>query len=250
MRKRTGDNLKIRGDYQYRALTEGNRIQRFWHHSKLAAVEHHLPPAAGDKVLDVGCGSGVVSDYLGKSGASVLAIDANPDAIDFATRNFGRPNVTFERRLIDDLSSLEAGSFDKIFCLELIEHIYLEQTCQLFKTFLALLKPGGKIFITTPNYNSLWPLIEWLMDTLRLAPRMAEDQHVEHFYATKLQQLGINSGFGLVKSSTMCGMAPWVALLSRGLAKQVNFVETVLDLHWGSVLVCVFSKPKSETDRS
>jgi len=242
MDRRTGDTTKIPGDYQYHALTQGNAVQRFWHHSKQLAIRRFLPPAEGDHILDVGCGSGVVASFLGQSGATVLAIDGNEDAIAFATRQFSRPNVNFKLGLIEDLAGLDQRPFDKIYCLELIEHIYLNQTRELFKQFGALLKPGGEVLVTTPNYHSLWPMIEWILDTAKLAPQMSEHQHVEFFYASKLEKLGVEAGFEIKRSSSMCFVAPWLAPLSWRLAEKVDGFESKFPFHPGSVLIGVFSK--------
>jgi len=80
--------------------------------------------------------------------------------------------------LVDELTSLNL-TVDKIYCLEVIEHIYKDQARTMFESFYYLLKPGGKIFITTPNYRSLWPVIEWLIDRFKFAPKMHNEQHVE-----------------------------------------------------------------------
>lgn len=59
--RRTGDTIAIDGGYQYRALTEGYRVQRFWHYSKTLAIQEFLPPQSTDRIIDVGCGSGVIT---------------------------------------------------------------------------------------------------------------------------------------------------------------------------------------------
>ncbi|MBZ5551877.1 MAG: methyltransferase domain-containing protein [Acidobacteriia bacterium] len=245
MQQRRGDTTKIPGDYQYCALTRGNPVQRFWHYSKQLAIKRYLPPGSGERILDVGCGSGVITSFLGESGASVLGIDSSEDAIAFASQEFSAPNVRFERLLVDDLVGLDHLSFDKIYCLELIEHIYRNQTRELFQQFRTLVKPGGKVFVTTPNYRSLWPLIEWIMDTARLAPQMSEHQHVEFFNARKLQDTGLECGFEMEESVSMCFLAPWLAPLSWRLAEKADVLESRLPFHMGSILIGVFAKKEA-----
>jgi len=178
MARRLGDTVKIGGDYQYKALTQGNSIQRFWHFNKHLSIMRYLPPNSQDTIIDVGCGSGVITSFLGESGASVLGVDGNSEAIQFASEKFSRPNVDFRLGLVDDEFE-STQDFDKIYCLEVIEHIYRNQAKNMLNNFWRLLKPGGQVFLTTPNYRSLWPLIEWSMDKLGLAPPLAEHQHVE-----------------------------------------------------------------------
>ncbi|MGB7623982.1 MAG: class I SAM-dependent methyltransferase [Terriglobia bacterium] len=247
MNKRRGDTTRIPGDYQYRALTRGNPVQRFWHYSKQLAIQRYLPPESSDHVLDVGCGSGVISHFLSESGAAVLGIDGNEDAIAFARQRFSAPNLSFRSGLIEEVVRLEQPPFDKVYCLELIEHVYINQTRDLFRGVWSLLAPGGKVLITTPNYHSLWPLIEWLMDTMKLAPQMSEHQHVEFFNAGKLGEVGLQSGFGIERSSSICFIAPWLAPLSWRLAERVDKLESRLPFHMGSILIAVFGK-KGDAD--
>ncbi|OHB66410.1 MAG: hypothetical protein A2Y76_06705 [Planctomycetes bacterium RBG_13_60_9] len=239
--RRRADSIEISGDYQYRAMTEGNPIQRFWHYSKMLAIERLLPPCAGDSILDVGCGSGVISNFLGSFGARVVGIDANPDAIRFAAEAYSSQRVSFRLGLADQPFGPEA-SVDKIYCLELIEHIHGFQAKPMLDNFYSLLKPGGRAFLTTPNYRSMWPVIEWLLDRLDLAPPMAGHQHVELYHRKKLRDLCLASTLSLEHMGAMSFLAPWIAPLSWRWAKRVAKMELATSLTPGSVLVCVVSK--------
>ncbi len=169
---RTGDTIDIDGGYQHRALTEGFAVQRFWHRLKTVTIERIAPPEPGMAVLDLGCGSGVVANWLAERAQSVDAVDANPRAIDYARRTFARPNLSFHLATADALPFPE-GRFDRIYVLEFIEHLYWGQLAALFSELRALLAPGGTVFLTTPNYRSPWPLLEGAMDRFGLAPHAA-----------------------------------------------------------------------------
>jgi len=238
---RHGDSIEIRGDYQHRALTQGNRIQRFWHYSKILAIEKLLPPHRGDKVVDVGCGSGVITDFLARCGAHAVGIDANPDAIRFAQQTYSSPRTLFRHGLADQPLGQDA-SVDKVYCLELIEHIHASQASVLLDHVHRLLRPGGRLFLTTPNYHSLWPVIEWLMDRLGLAPHMAGHQHVELYNRKKLRRLFLASGFSCEFMGTMCFLAPWIAPLSWRCARRLARVELGASSIPGCLVVCVLSK--------
>lgn len=243
MPRRTGDTVEIGGDYQYRALTQGPRVQRFWHYSKHLSIRKYLPTAPGEAVIDVGCGSGTVASFLGTFGADVLGIDGNPEAIEFATRMYATPNVKFQKGLVDEAFGL-ADSLDKIYCMEVIEHIYLPQAEQMLRFFYNLLKPGGKVLLTTPNYRSVWIVIEWLMDRFRLSPTMRGEQHVEFYHERKLRRLCEHCGFVIERSWTSCFLAPWLAPLSWRLAENINALEIASPLRLGAVLYCVLAKPE------
>jgi 2-polyprenyl-3-methyl-5-hydroxy-6-metoxy-1,4-benzoquinol methylase len=242
--QRSGDTVLIDGDYQYRALHGGNAVQRFWHRSKQDVIASLLLPGACDYVLDVGCGSGTVSAYLGTTGATVLGLDANPAAVAFASRRYGTPSVAFEQKLVDE--EFQPGRpVDKIYCMEVLEHIFETQGEKMLRNFRRILRPGGCVLLTTPNYHSLWPLIELLMDRFHLAPPMAAAQHVERYHRKKLLALVARAGFSVHTCRSTCFLAPWVAPVSGKLAAFLHRCEIRSRLLFGSILVCVFQKDES-----
>jgi len=167
----------IPGDYQHRAATRGPAVQRFWHYTKRLAIDRYLPPEPRDFILDAGCGSGVITSYLGESGARVIGLDPNPESIDFATRTFARGNVTFVNSEIDQLSL--DRPMDKIYNLEVVEHLSAASGHEMFRRFYGALRPGGQLFLTTPNVRSLWPLIEWAVDRTGLVHADIGEREVE-----------------------------------------------------------------------
>ncbi|MEK6372440.1 MAG: methyltransferase domain-containing protein [Acidobacteriota bacterium] len=239
--RRTGDAISIPGDYQLRAARSANRVQRFWHATKTIVVDQMLPPAPGDFVIDAGCGSGVVAEYLASSGAQVMGVDANPEAIGFATSEFSRPNLRFVRGLVDDELTLDRP-VDKFYSLEVIEHVYRPQGVAMLRSFHRLLRPGGRALITTPNYRSYWPLLEWTLDTLRLAPKMSGEQHVEHYHRRKLRAAAEEAGFSNSTIRTICLVSPWLAPLSWPLATRAARGELRIPLPLGCILVAVLTK--------
>ena len=219
VRIRHGDSVEISGAYQYQARNSGPAVQRFWHYEKERNIRKFSPPMPGERVLDVGCGSGVLADLLASMGAEVTGIDANPKAIEFARATFHRPNL--------------------VYCLEVIEHLYEQQVRALLATFARLLRPGGVLTMTTPNYRGLWPAIELVMDRLRLAPPMAEHQHVTRFDRVKLRQLLTDTDWEIVRLATFSTFAPFVSALSWRLAERCAEVEDRADLPFGNLLLVV-----------
>jgi len=241
MKRRTGDTVGISGDYQYRALTEGGAVQRFSHYSKQLVITRWLPPQPGQKVIDVGCGSGVISSFLGRLGAQVLGVDVNPSAVEFAANKFATDNVKFKLGLVDE-TFRPGWQADRIYCLEVIEHVYAHQALSMLRVFRSLLAPGGRVLLTTPNYVSAWPLIEWVMDTFGLAPRLRGRQHVQWYNRWKLRRLCIDAGFEVERITSYCFLAPWLAPLSWALAEKVADLEGRADLGAGAILACVLRR--------
>jgi glycosyltransferase involved in cell wall biosynthesis/2-polyprenyl-3-methyl-5-hydroxy-6-metoxy-1,4-benzoquinol methylase len=124
--------------------------------SKLAEYEHvpRYTLAAGfthgKRVLDFGCGTGYGSALLAAAAESVLGVDIDEGALQWARGTHRGPNITFERRT-DLGAALPASSFDVITCFEMIEHVTAEVQEKLVTSLAHVLTPPGLLFISTPN---------------------------------------------------------------------------------------------------
>ena len=221
--RREGDSIHISGDYQARALKSDRAAQRFWHEAKFRLIERIAMPAKHERVLDAGCGSGTISYFLSSYAGDVTGIDSNPSAIDYARDSFKAPNLQFRLGQFDDLKS--GTPFDKIYCIEVIEHLYEHQVADVLNLFYKLTNPGGHLFLTTPNYWSAWPLIEWLLDRFELVATLDEAQHVSHFNKRKLSALCETAGWRVSHIGAFNGVAPFIAPISRRLALRVEEIE-------------------------
>lgn len=200
----------IPGDYQYRALYHGNPVQRLWHKAKLELIGEVALPEPGERILDAACGSGVISDFLASSGAAVTGVDLNAEAIRFAKRQFERPGLRFECM---SLFEFAGGPFDRIYCLEAIEHFPEIEVAGLLIRFSRLAAPGARLFLTTPNYASLWPLIEWALDFFELVPRLKGEQHLSKMTPFLLKKIMEKGGWDVIEIGSLNGIAPFAAIL-------------------------------------
>ena len=233
--RRGGDDIEIRGDYQYRALTHGHPVQRYWHASKLLLVDRFLRPSPSDKVIDVGCGSGVVADHIASKGAEVVGVDTNPSAIAFATQRFGRPSVEFRLGTAEDLP-FPNGAFTKVVFMEVLEHLSADEARPMMSTLRRLLAPRGLLLVTTPNYGGIWPFVEALVDRTGRAAHMAHDQHVSRYDRSHLQRLLEGADFTPLRIGTYCTIAPFLAPFSRPVADRYLDLELRGHLPFGNVL--------------
>tara|TARA_B110000261_G_C13083969_1_gene357020 strand:+ start:1227 stop:1934 length:708 start_codon:yes stop_codon:yes gene_type:complete len=108
---------------------------------------------SGVRVLDVGCGGGILSESLAKEGAKVTGIDQGANVIKVAKLHMKESDldIDYKQLNIEDYFKLNKEKFDVITCLEMLEHV--PDPSSIIEKCAALLKPGGTIFFSTINRN-------------------------------------------------------------------------------------------------
>lgn len=108
---------------------------------------------AGKKVVDIGCGGGILSEGMAQRGATVLGIDMGEAPLAVARLHGLESGVDVEYRQItvEELAENEAGTYDVVTCLEMLEHV--PQPASVVSACAKLLKPGGQLFLSTINRN-------------------------------------------------------------------------------------------------
>jgi len=122
--------------------------ENYWFRRHLAVYEWIAARVGGLSVVDLACGEGYGSDVLAGTAAEVVGIDANPEAHEHARARYGRPNLRFERDLVENVT----GPFDAVVFLQTIEHI--EDVPALLGRIAAA---APLAFISTPNRLTLAP---------------------------------------------------------------------------------------------
>lgn len=102
----------------------------------------------GSKVLDVGCGNGIISRNVGAAGFMVKGIDVSEKAIATAAAENTQPNVTFEVRSAEQLAA-DGHQYEAVICSEVLEH--LNEPGKLIRVLYQLLAPAGVLVVTVPN---------------------------------------------------------------------------------------------------
>ncbi|XP_046399543.1 ubiquinone biosynthesis O-methyltransferase, mitochondrial isoform X2 [Ischnura elegans] len=146
-------------------------------------------PLEGLKVLDVGCGGGILSEPLARLGAQVVGLDASPESIAIADlhaeKMVHRPRYVCET--IEDHSENNCQHYDAVVLSEVIEHIQNKDICLQLCT--GMLQPGGSIFMTTLNRTWLSQLgIFGSEYVLRLLPPRTH-QHEKFISPQELQTM-------------------------------------------------------------
>jgi len=103
------------------------------------------------KMLDVGCGGGILSEALVKAGAQVTGIDLSNDSIEAAKHHAQQNGLNIDYQYIsaEELAQKQAGSFDAVTCMEMLEHVPEPQ--KVMAACAQALKPGGHAFFSTIN---------------------------------------------------------------------------------------------------
>jgi 2-polyprenyl-6-hydroxyphenyl methylase/3-demethylubiquinone-9 3-methyltransferase len=134
-------------DSEFRPLHEINPLRLDW----ISAVA----PLKGKRVLDVGCGGGILADSMARKGASVLGIDLASKALKVAQLHAleaQTEGVQYREISAEALAAEQPGSFDVVTCMEMLEHV--PDPSSVVKACAALVKPGGHVFFSTINRNA------------------------------------------------------------------------------------------------
>ena len=181
--------------------------ENYWFRRHLVVYEWIADRVGGLRVVDMACGEGYGSDALAGRAASVVGVDANPEAHEHARLRYRRPNLRFERDLVESF----AEPCDAVVFLQTIEHVQDPDT--ILEHFKSMLEPGGVAYVSTPNL-------------LTLAPAGAEKSdnpwHVREYRAAEFRAL-CEAHFARVE------------LLGLFHARKLRIHELAIKLGWDAV---------------
>ncbi|WP_295992384.1 bifunctional 2-polyprenyl-6-hydroxyphenol methylase/3-demethylubiquinol 3-O-methyltransferase UbiG [Rugamonas sp.] len=154
---------------EFRPLHEINPLRLEWINARA--------PLAGKTVIDIGCGGGILTESMARKGATVTGIDLSEKALRVADLHSLESGVQVRYELIaaEDMAAREAGRYDVVTCMEMLEHV--PDPGAIVRAAATLVKPGGHVFFSTLNRNPkayLYAVIgaEYL---LRMLPKGTHD---------------------------------------------------------------------------
>lgn len=209
----------IASGYYDRVFHRARGIQSKWHHLKFAALRARI--GAGARHLDIGCGPGT---FIGTLGGSVESVGADIAAaqIAYAEDAYGAANRRFEITQAGPLPFADAA-FDVVTCIELAEHLPEAAVLELFGEARRVLRPGGILLATTPDYGGLWPALEWVLN--RAGDVSYADQHITHFTRRRFRATLKQAGFAEIDVGRYQWLAPFAAAFGWKFADFIARLE-------------------------
>jgi 2-polyprenyl-3-methyl-5-hydroxy-6-metoxy-1,4-benzoquinol methylase len=228
MQSKTAHHVRdIRVGHYDKIMRTGFSVRRSWHQLKFERVLELLPAERNQSILDVGCFAGSFLSLCDAQRFSrQLGVDILEEQIEYASRNYRTPYREF--RHIADLGALFDlhEKFHNVVAIELIEHLSRKEINLLLRAASGILPPGGRFTLTTPNYSSLWPIIEWAVN--RLGDIDYAEQHVTRCSFGTLNSIlatcypQFESEFELEVLTTTHLAAPFLAVFGVPFAKRIS----------------------------
>ncbi len=125
---------------EFRPLHQINPLRLNW-------IDERVGGLAGKKVLDVGCGGGILAESMARRGADVLGIDMGEAPLAVGRLHAQQDNVQnieYRQIPVEELAQEQAGQYDVVTCMEMMEHV--PDPASIVKACQALVKPGGHVF--------------------------------------------------------------------------------------------------------
>ena len=130
---------------EFRPLHEINPLRLEW-------IDRHAR-LAGKKVLDVGCGGGILAEAMAQRGAQVTGIDLSEKGLRVAELHLleSKLNIVYRKAMAEEFAAEHPGEFDVVTCMELLEHV--PEPASMVAACARLARPGGQVFFSTINRN-------------------------------------------------------------------------------------------------
>lgn len=185
------------------------------HHLRMDWIRAMVDPLPGDRIIDLGCGPGVVAEFLAQHGAEVHGVDLHPKAVAAARKlNEGNPRVSFQVGDASHLPELAEASFEKAVSCDVTEHCGYDVMLGIFREAHRLLKPGGTYFIYTPNPR------HWIEKLKAWGIMKGDPTHTGLRTGKVIAEALRGTGFEIDQHPTSSSMFPVINSLERLWRKQ------------------------------
>jgi 2-polyprenyl-6-hydroxyphenyl methylase/3-demethylubiquinone-9 3-methyltransferase len=201
---------------EFRPLHEINPLRLKWIDGMAAII--------GKKVLDIGCGGGILAEAMAGLGAEVTGIDLSEKALKVARLHLLESGQKVDYRLIaaEDLAAEMAQQFDVVTCMEMLEHV--PDPASIVAACARLVKPGGWVFFSTLNRNAKSYLLAVIGGEyiLKLLPRGTHD-YAKFIQPAELARMAREAGLEVTELIGM-GYNPLTKIYRLQADTDVNYL--------------------------
>ena len=191
---------------------------------RLAWIEEHSAGLFGKRILDVGCGGGILSESMARQGAQVLGLDMGKEPLQVARLHAleSGVEVTYRQGTVEALAEELPGHFDVVTCMEMLEHV--PDPASVVRACARLAKPGGQLFFSTINRNAK----SWLLmilgaeRLLQLVPKGTHD-HAKFIQPAELSRHAEQAGL-LLRHMSGVRYNPLLGQFSLSRDVDVNYM--------------------------
>lgn len=120
---------------------------------RLGYIKERCGGLDGKKIIDIGCGGGILSEGMAANGAHVTGIDMGETPLSVAKLHLLESglDINYQQSTAEQVASEQAGQFDVVTCMEMLEHV--PDPASVIRACATLVKPGGFVFFSTINRN-------------------------------------------------------------------------------------------------
>jgi 2-polyprenyl-6-hydroxyphenyl methylase/3-demethylubiquinone-9 3-methyltransferase len=213
----------------------GSQAERWWDPNGEFKTLHQVNPLRldfiqryadlqGKRLVDVGCGGGILTEGLAKAGADALGVDLSEDLIDIADLHGLETGVTahYQKISAEALAAEQPASFDHVTCMEMLEHV--PDPASIIQACATLVKPGGMVFFSTLNRVPKAYLLAIVAaeHVLKMVPK-GTHEYKTFIQPAELSQMARNVGLEL---QAMIGIeySPFTKEFRLGKDIDVNYI--------------------------
>jgi len=221
--------------YYDKAYREGSSVQKYWNTNRFKKIIDKIVKLKPKNIIDIGCGPGTLLSLIPKRVYSkATGIDFDKKQTSFSKKKF--KNNKKIKWISGDVTKLKTKQkYDCIISSEVIEHIEPEKSSDLLKAMNKLLRKNGTLIITTPNYRSLWPIIEWFVN--RLGDVDYSEQHINKLNIKTLSDQLKNNKFIIKEAKTFYIISPFLSVISPKLSRFIQKIEETILPRLGSIII-------------
>lgn len=231
------DYSKIPYGHYDKVLDANGGMRKFWHHHKFDSVSRTIHEESYKCLLDIGCFAGSFIGRYCPNENMHYGVDILNNQIKYANEYYSNEHKKFYA--IEDLTDItnlkNITKVDVVTFIEVIEHLTNEEIEKFCKAINDKLSPSGRLILTTPNYFSIWPLLEYLLN--KFSDVDYTEQHINKFnyfnIEKRLQKIypSFYDEYEIIYKTTTHFLSPFLAIFNYKFAEY--FSRKIKGKSWG-----------------